>query len=222
MNARVIVSLALLGLVGSGVAFAGGDASRGAKAFRACIACHALEPERNRTGPSLAGLIGRKAGGLESFPRYSPALKGSGIVWSERTLDAWLRDSAEMVPGNYMSFAGIADARARADLIAFLTEVSSAEAPRAPAGSGLPDLRTAPPSARVASIRYCADTYFVTNGAGETRPYWEFNLRFKTDGSRGGPAQGAPVLVSQGMQGDRAQVVFSRPEEISRFIREGC
>lgn len=222
MNAHAIVPLALLALTGGGVAFADGDSARGAKAFRACIACHALEPDRNRTGPSLADLMGRKAGGLESFLRYSPALKRSGIVWNARTLDGWLRDPATMVPDNYMSFRGIADARARADLIAFLADVSSAKAPRAPAGSGLPDLKTAPPSAKVASIRYCGDTYFVTDGAGETRPYWEFNLRFKTDGSRSGPAPGAPVLVSQGMQGDRAQVVFSGPGEISRFVREGC
>jgi len=55
-----------------------------------------------------------------------------------------------------------------------------------------------------------------------TLPFWEFNLRFKTDSSPNGPAPGKPVLVGQGMQGDRAQVVFSAPEEISSFIRKGC
>ncbi|WP_235885746.1 hypothetical protein [Bradyrhizobium niftali] len=55
-----------------------GDASSGRQAFRVCAACHSLEPDRNMTGPSLAGLWGCKAGGLASFERYSDALKLSG------------------------------------------------------------------------------------------------------------------------------------------------
>ena len=47
-------------------------------------------------------------------------------------------------------------------------------------------------------------------------------LRFKTDGSANGPSAGKPVMVGTGMQGDRAAVVFSRPEEISTFIRREC
>jgi cytochrome c len=62
----------------------------------------------------------------------------------------------------------------------------------------------------------------VTNAKDQTRAFWEFNLRFKTDSSPSGPEPGKPVLVSQGMQGDRAQVVFSKPAEISSFIRERC
>jgi len=198
-----------------------GDAARGTRAFQACAACHSLEPGRNMTGPSLAGVWGRKAGSLESFGRYSEALRKSGIVWNERALDAWIANPEKAVPGNFMSFAGLPDARARADLVAFLRAASEGKAP-APRSAALPDLKKAPAEATVTAMRHCGDSYFVTTGSGATLPFWEFNLRFKTDSSPSGPAPGKPVLVGQGMQGDRAQVVFSAPEEISSFIRKGC
>src|SRR6266581_3118737 len=69
-----------------------GDAARGRQNFRACAPCHSLEPDRNMTGPSLANLWGRKAGGLSSFERYSEALKASGIIWDDRSLDGWMAD----------------------------------------------------------------------------------------------------------------------------------
>ena len=212
----------LLAVVLASPALAEGDAKPGAKAFRNCAACHSLAPDVNLTGPSLSGLWGRKAGALESFVRYSDALKSSGIVWNEQTLDKWLRDPQAMVPGNFMAFAGLKDDEAREDLIAFLQAASEPGSPLAGKPRGLPNLKEAPPEARVKAIRHCKDSYFVTDGAGKTIPYWEFNLRFKTDSSASGPRPGAPVMVGQGMQGDRAQVVFSKPEEISRFIRKGC
>ena len=174
------------------------------------------------TGPSLGNVWGRKAGTAKGFHRYSGALRKSGIAWNEETLDAWLANPQAMVPGNFMQFPGIENTQARADLIAFLKANSEGKAPPAPQARALPDLRKAPARAVIASIRHCGDTYFVTNGNGDTRPFWEFNLRFKTDTSPTGPAPGRPVMVGQGMQGDRAQVVFSGPSEISRFIREGC
>ena len=101
-----------------------GDAARGERDFRACAPCHSLEPDRNMTGPSLAGLWGRKAGSLPSFERYSDALKSSGIIWDDRSLDGWLTDPDGMVPDNEMPFNGIKDARDRADLLAFLKEAT--------------------------------------------------------------------------------------------------
>jgi hypothetical protein len=76
------------------------------------------------TGPSLANLWGRKAGSLPSFDRYSDALRTSGIIWDDRSLDAWLTDPDRMVPDNEMPFEGIKDERARADLLAFLKEAT--------------------------------------------------------------------------------------------------
>lgn len=70
-------------------AFAAPDPERGAQIFGVCSACHSLRPNLNMTGPSLAGVWRRKAGGLDSFARYSPALKSSGVVWDAQSLDAW-------------------------------------------------------------------------------------------------------------------------------------
>lgn len=199
-----------------------GDSVRGARAFGACAACHSMEPGRHLTGPSLAGVWGRKAGSAQGFARFSPALRRSSIVWGESSLDAWLADPEKAVPGNYMQFRGIGDTRARADLTAYLRAASDGRSPPVRGVPGLPELKAAPASAVVTALRHCGDSYFVTNGDGETLPYWEFNLRFKTDSSASGPAPGRPVIVGQGMQGDRAQVVFARFEDISTFIREEC
>lgn len=199
-----------------------GDSVRGARAFGACAACHSMEPGRHLTGPSLAGVWGRKAGAAPGFARFSPALKNSGIVWNESSLDAWLANPEKAVPGNYMQFRGIAEGKARTDLVAYLRAVAEGKSPPARSAAALPDLKGAPASAIVTALRHCGDTYFVTHGDGETLPYWEFNLRFKTDSSASGPAPGRPVMVGQGMQGDRAQIVFARPEEISAFIRKDC
>lgn len=219
---RVSRQLAAIALAAAGTASAAGDEARGARAFGACAACHSLELGRHLTGPSLSGLMGRKAGTLGEFLRYSQALKDSGLVWTEQTLDRWLRDPEALVHGNFMRFDGVKDDKVRSDLIAFLKVASAPGSPLAGKPRVFPDLKSAPPGARIAAIRHCKDSYYVTDAAGETRPFWEFNLRFKTDASASGPAPGAPVMVGQGMQGDRAQVVFSAPQEISAFIREGC
>ena len=80
------------------------------------------------------------------------------------------------------------------------------------------DLKGAPPDGQVKAIRYCGDTYTVETGDGKSQKVWEFNLRFKSDSSKLGPAPGKPVIVGAGMQGDRASVVFASPKEISAFV----
>jgi len=212
-----------------------GDAARGQQDFRACAPCHSLEPDRNMTGPSLANLWGRKAGGLSSFERYSEALKASGIIWDDRSLDGWLTDPDQMVPDNEMPFNGIKDARARADLLAFLKEATRPGAPPQMAQhggmggmggmmGGGPDknLRKLEPAIQVKAITYCHDTYRVTTADGKTRAFWERNLRFKTDASKDGPEKGAPAILPAGMMGDRASVVFAVPDEISKLIEQRC
>lgn len=213
---------ALMALAPAGAPLAAADVERGARVFNSCVACHTFEPDRNLTGPSLGGLWGRKAGGLETYRRYSDALKRSDLVWDERTLDAWLRSPEKLVPGNSMRFEGLPDERARADLVAFLKAVSEGKVARLPKPPAVADLKKASPVSTIASIRHCGDSYFVTNAKGETLAFWEYNLRFKTDSSATGPAPGKPVLVGQGMQGDRAQVVFASPREISAMVREQC
>src|SRR6266702_131691 len=98
------------------------NSNRGQRVFGACAACHSLEPARNMTGPSLAARWNRKAATLASFHRYSPALKSSGIVWNDKTLDEWLKDPQHLVPGNTMTFQGIGKDQQRADLLAFLKQ----------------------------------------------------------------------------------------------------
>jgi cytochrome c len=168
----------------------------------------------------LAGVLGRKAGTANGFARYSDAVKQSGLVWDKRNLDAWLKNPAAMVPGNTMTFPGVADAHTRADLVAYLEAVSTGRV-KVP-DHGLPNLKELDAASRVTSIRYCGDTYRLTTADRKTHAFWEFNLRFKTDGSAAGPAAGQPVLIDTGMQGDRAAVVFARPEEISAFIQRRC
>src|SRR6202163_3943247 len=123
MKRFAIAALATVALLSPALAQPG-DASRGQQDFRACAPCHSLEADRNMTGPSLADLWGRKAGGLSSFDRYSDALKSSGIIWDDRSLDGWLTDPERMVPDNDMPFEGIKDARVRADVLAFLKDVT--------------------------------------------------------------------------------------------------
>ena len=124
MNAATRTAAALCAtLLSIGDAWADGDIARGEVRFQECAACHRLEAGSNGVGPSLHGVFERKAGELSDF-RYSPALKRSGIVWSPQTLEAYLTDPQALVPGNRMPYAGMADPRDRADLIAYLLKVS--------------------------------------------------------------------------------------------------
>jgi cytochrome c len=212
------------------------DATRGERDFRVCAPCHSLEPDRNMTGPSLAGLWGRKAGSLPSFERYSDALKSSGIIWDDRSLDGWLNDPDRMVPDNEMPFNGIRDARDRADLLAFLKDATRpGAAPQQMAQQGGmggmggmmgggrdPDLKKLEPGQRVKAITYCHDTYRVTTADGKTRAFWERNLRFKTDSGKDGPEKGAPAITPAGMMGDRASVIFAAPDEFNKMIEAKC
>ncbi|MFQ5565190.1 MAG: c-type cytochrome [Paracoccaceae bacterium] len=229
-----ILVLALLGLGGSvSPATETGDPEAGRQVFRACAACHSLVPDRHMTGPSLAAIWGRKAATIEGFSRYSEALKAANVIWDEHSLDAWLADPRGFVPGNRMTFQGLTDAEQRRDLIAFLRSVSetgggAADKPAEgiPGGmmgqSQLLDLKELEANNQIVAIGLCGDTYSVTAKTGDVYQFWEFNLRFKTDGSESGPLPGQPVIIPGGMRGDRAYVVFAAPSEISRFIEVEC
>ncbi len=113
------LGLALLG----GVAHADGDAARGEVKYQECAACHKLEPGINNVGPSLHGIVGRKAAEVSDF-RYSPAMKRSGITWTADMLDKFMIDPQAMVPANRMPYAGLANAADRADLITYLQKAA--------------------------------------------------------------------------------------------------
>jgi len=96
-----------------------GDAAHGEKVFTQCKACHVAEPGVNRIGPSLWGVVGRRAGSIEGY-NYSAANKNSGLMWSDNQLYSYLEAPRKVVPGTKMSFAGLKNPQDRADLIAYL------------------------------------------------------------------------------------------------------
>ena len=95
------------------------DTTRGKAVYEACIVCHKLDPKSTDQGPTLVGVIGRRAGALDDF-RYSRAIVRANIVWDESTLDAYLADPQSYIVGMRMPFGGIPDKAERADLIAYL------------------------------------------------------------------------------------------------------
>ncbi len=108
-----------------GVAYASltGDAAAGKSVFAQCRTCHVTDPGVNRTGPTLAGIIGKTAGSVEGY-KYSPANANSGITWTEEQMYVYLEDPQRTIPKTKMIFAGIPDAQKRADVIAYLKDPS--------------------------------------------------------------------------------------------------
>ena len=125
MIARIGLAILMSGLValGGGAVHAEGDPANGEKVFRKCKACHALEPGKNKVGPSLAGVFGRTAGTVEGF-KYSSAMTDSGIVWDEETMDGFLEKPKQVVPKTRMAFAGLKKEQDRMDVIAYLQEAT--------------------------------------------------------------------------------------------------
>lgn len=90
---------------------------------RNCAICHSTEPDHNRVGPSLAGVVGRHSGSVPNF-NYSSANKNSGIVWTKDKLDAYLANPQGVVPGTTMLFPGVKNDADRHALIDFLATLS--------------------------------------------------------------------------------------------------
>lgn len=124
--------LALGMTAAAGGAQAAGDAAAGKDVFKECMACHTVEAGKNKVGPSLHGVVGRKAGALEGF-RYSKPMQekaAGGFTWTEDNLKAYLNAPKEVVPGGTMAYAGLKNVpkfkadpeKAANDLIAYLAE----------------------------------------------------------------------------------------------------
>ena len=115
----------LAGLLLAGVATSAraADPAAGQKIFRSqCGICHSVAARNNMLGPTLFGVVGRKAGTVPDYT-YSTANKTSGLTWDEATLERYLQNPKAMVPGTKMTYAGLKDPEKRADLIAYLATV---------------------------------------------------------------------------------------------------
>ena len=98
------------------------DLAAGEQSFRKCLPCHSVGPDaRNKIGPILNGLDGRKSGTIEGY-NYSEANKKAEIVWGEASFKDYIQNPMAKVPGTKMAFAGIKNEKEIADLWAYLAQ----------------------------------------------------------------------------------------------------
>ncbi|MCU0759029.1 MAG: cytochrome c family protein [Steroidobacteraceae bacterium] len=119
-----MVAATMAGAVQAQAPAAGADPAaelkRGRLLYIQCRACHELKADQpHKVGPNLHGMLGRKAAAAEGFA-YSAALKGANLTWDKATLDKWIEKPSAVVPGNAMAFAGVANPKDRAALIAYI------------------------------------------------------------------------------------------------------
>ena len=98
------------------------DVAAGKTSFNKCMACHAVgEGAKNKVGPELNGLDGRKSGSVAGYA-YSDPNKNSGITWSKETFLDYIKDPKAKIPGTKMVYAGLKDEQRVKDIIAFLKQ----------------------------------------------------------------------------------------------------
>jgi cytochrome c len=118
---KLIVS-ALVIIASSASAALAQDAAAGKTSFNKCLACHAIgEDAKNKVGPELNGLDGRKSGTAPDY-NYSDANKNSGITWNEAEFKEYIKDPKAKVPGTKMAFAGVKNEKEVSDLWAFISQ----------------------------------------------------------------------------------------------------
>jgi cytochrome c len=116
-----LTAAVLAGLTGTTAAQAQ-DAAAGEQSFKKCAPCHAIGPgAKNKVGPELNGLDGRKAGTAPDYS-YSDANKNSGITWNKQTFEEYITDPRAKIPGTKMIFPGIKNDKERDNLWAYLSQ----------------------------------------------------------------------------------------------------
>jgi len=114
--------LASIALAASTAAASAQDVAAGEQSFKKCLPCHSVgEAAKNKVGPELNGLDGRKAGASEGF-NYTEANKNSGITWNESVFKDYIKDPRAKIPGTKMVFAGIKNEQEVNDLWAYLKQ----------------------------------------------------------------------------------------------------
>ena len=114
-----VTSLKLMLLLAAAGPGQAADVEAGKAVFKKCALCHTTEAGKNKIGPCLFGVVGRKAASLESY-NYSDAMKKYDNAWDPQTLDTYLADPRAVVPGTKMIFPGIKEEKERQDVIAYL------------------------------------------------------------------------------------------------------
>lgn len=122
MRKGLISVLATTALVAAGSAFAqeAHEVEEGQKIFkRVCFSCHTSDAGKNKIGPSLHGVFGRKTATVQGFA-YSSAMKDANLTWDDQALDKYLADPKKFIPGNKMAYAGVKKENERKEIIAYL------------------------------------------------------------------------------------------------------
>ena len=120
MSRSYLLALALFAVPLVAASPARADEAAGEAVFKKfCMVCHSTQAGANKIGPSLAGIVGRKAGTVPGYT-YTDANKNSGVTWDEKTLDTYLTDPKKFVPGTKMLFAGVKNDADRQALIDYL------------------------------------------------------------------------------------------------------
>ncbi|MFQ5626780.1 MAG: c-type cytochrome [Methyloligellaceae bacterium] len=128
MGKMIHAAIALLLAAGPVAAQAAeADLEKGEKVYKKCKICHEVDKEKNKVGPHLVGLFGRKAGSLESYKKYSAAMKAKGeegLVWDAETLDAYLTKPKAFIPKGKMPFPGLKKEEDRVNVIGYLEKAT--------------------------------------------------------------------------------------------------
>jgi cytochrome c len=122
MKKNIPSALALIVWFAAGSNAMAQDVAAGKTSFNKCMACHSIgEGAKNKVGPELNGLDGRKSGSAEGYS-YSDANKNSGITWNESQFKEYIKDPKAKIPGTKMIFPGIKNEKEINDLWAFLAQ----------------------------------------------------------------------------------------------------
>ncbi len=130
MKSKLIIASLAAAVFSVGAQAAEPDIKKGKKVFRKCKACHTVKKEKNKLGPHLVDIIGRKAASVEAYSKkYSKAMKKKGegddpLIWTEENLDEYLKKPKKFIPGTKMAFPGLKKEKQRINLIAYLKSFS--------------------------------------------------------------------------------------------------
>lgn len=199
-------------------ALVSGDVAAGKLVFRKCQACHSLEPGKNGLGPSLAGIVGKKASTAPNF-NYSSAMMASNLTWDSATLDTYLSDPQKSVPGNKMPFPGLKTENERKTVIAYLAAGTAAAAPTPQVAQQTPTAPAAAPSDQSGTSYIPSLRYTLRTGIADGRMVF-IGVGGAIDGQlnpvlSAAEGQGVQVTLING-EGAEHDIVFAEQEATAR------